>query len=223
MSCNHVSLWHFISYFFRSDQPRVSVSVNMQLTKSHSSSCTAGVWDDGSCSVVCPVPPVKSLLFSRRPHSQPNIALFLTCKMKGNRGQYGQGNESFLIPLARSHSTGFLLYHGYAQGRQELALFLALSQALGTYFPAVWKLTGSLSPFCSGGSNGDIPRCHFTARSGSDIPMKHRHQAPLSGTTHSQRGACRLHCYVCGLLHGAASKFAGIFLYPPLERILIIW
>lgn len=53
--------------------------------------------------------------FSHCPHSRPNIAVFLTCKTKGNRGQYGQENESFLIPLAWSHSTGFLLYHGYAQ------------------------------------------------------------------------------------------------------------
>lgn len=125
---------------------------------------TAGMWGNGRCSVVCPVFLVKSLLlFSCHPHSGPNIAPFLTCKMKGNRGQYGQGNESFLIPLTWSHSTGFLLCHGYVQGRWESALLLALSQALGTYFPAAWKFTGSLSPSSGGGSNGNIPRCHFAA------------------------------------------------------------
>lgn len=88
----------------------------MQLTKSHSSSHTAGMWGNGSCSVVCPAFLVKSLLlFSRCTHSGPNIALFLTCKTKGNTGQCRQGNESFLIPLAWSHSTGFLLYHSYVQ------------------------------------------------------------------------------------------------------------
>lgn len=49
--------------------------------------------------------------------------------------------------------------------RQESALFLALSQALETYFPAAWKLRGSLSPFSSRGHNGDVLTCHFTARS----------------------------------------------------------
>lgn len=39
-----------------------------------------------------------------------------------------------LIPLAQIHRTGFLLYHGYAQERWELGLFLALSQALGDPF-----------------------------------------------------------------------------------------
>lgn len=163
------------------------------------------MWGNGSCSAVCPVFLVKSLLhFYCCPHLGPNVALLLTCKMKGNRGHWGQGNESLLIHLAQIHRAGFLLYHGYAQGRWELGLFLVLSQALGTHFLEAWKLLDS--PFFRGGSKGAI-QCMLYV---SNILMERRCPDALSGTTGYQREVRRLHCCIHSLPHCAASKSSCI-------------
>ena len=162
------------------------------------------------------------LLFSLCPHSGPSIALFLTCKMKGSRGQHGQGNESFLIPLAWSHSTGFLLYHGSAQGRRESALLLAMSQLWGP----ISRLPGN--SWVHG--HPSLAEVAMVTSPGAVSPHALREQcscerkAPSSPSQHHAfpEPGFRLHRDVHGLLHCATSKSAGIFLYPLLERTLII-
>lgn len=178
-------------------------------------------WELFSCSssISCEV----IIAFFRCPRFRPNIAVFLTCKMKGNRGQYGQENESFLIPLVLSHSTGILVYHSYAQGRQESALFMAFSQALRTYFMAAWKPKGSLSPSL-------VKQAMVTSWGAISLHTLHEWCSRDTRSTSSpfphymlHKVACRQHHGVHGHLHCAAPKSAGIFLYPLLERTLVIW
>lgn len=97
--------------------------------------------------------------------------------------------------------------------RQESSLSLTLSQALGTWLLAAWKPWVSLPPPSSAGSNINIPRSH-----------PHEIKAPrsIAGTLCSQRALFGLHNCCHSPLYPATSGSTGIFLYPLLERTLLV-